>query len=125
MKALLINEPGKSSLVELEQPIPAADEVLIRIDRIGFCGSDLSTFRGLNPLVNYPRIPGHEIGATIETKGAEVPDEFQIGQHVFVEAVGLPQTFRSAVDEVCFAGRVVYIGWSKAPVAYETKYFIV
>ena len=73
---------------------------MIRIDRIGFCGSDLSTFRGLNPLVKYPRIPGHEIGATIETKGNDVPAEFQIGQHVLV----LPYTACGSCS-ACLQGR--------------------
>jgi threonine dehydrogenase-like Zn-dependent dehydrogenase len=43
---------------------------------------------------------------------------------VIIEAIGLPQTFRSAVDEVAFTGRVVYIGYAKEPVAYETKLFV-
>ena len=43
---------------------------------------------------------------------------------MIVEAIGLPQTFQAAVGEVCFAGRVVYIGYAKAPVEYETKYFV-
>jgi threonine dehydrogenase-like Zn-dependent dehydrogenase len=43
---------------------------------------------------------------------------------VIIEAIGLPQTFRSAVDEVAFTGRVVYIGYAKEPVAYETKWFV-
>jgi threonine dehydrogenase-like Zn-dependent dehydrogenase len=46
------------------------------------------------------------------------------GPDVVIEAVGLPQTYRAAVDEVCFAGRVVYIGYAKAPVEYESKNFI-
>jgi threonine dehydrogenase-like Zn-dependent dehydrogenase len=46
------------------------------------------------------------------------------GPNVVVEAIGLPQTFQAAVNEVCFAGRVVYIGYAKAPVEYETKYFV-
>ena len=33
-------------------------------------------------------------------------------------------TYRMAVQEVCFAGRVVYIGWAKAPIEYETKFFV-
>ena len=41
-----------------------------------------------------------------------------------IEAVGLPETFRMAVEEVGFAGRVVYIGYAKEPVAYETKLFV-
>jgi threonine dehydrogenase-like Zn-dependent dehydrogenase len=52
-----------------------------------------------------------------EITGGEGPD-------VMIEAIGLPQTFRAAVDEVAFAGRVVYIGYAKEPVAYETKLFV-
>jgi len=45
------------------------------------------------------------------------------GADVVIEAVGLPATFTQSVDLACFSGRVVYIGYSKAPVSYETKYF--
>ena len=41
---------------------------------------------------------------------------------VVIEAVGLPQTFTQAIDVVDFSGRVVYIGYCKEPVIYETKY---
>lgn len=273
MQALVIQAPGETAVVELDQPTPAAGEVLVRVHRLGFCGSDLSTYRGVNPLVGYPRIPGHEVGATIAALGREVPDTWQVGQEVLVlpytscgkcaacrrrrfnccqfnqtlgvqrdgalaefitapveklltapklslaelalvepltigfhavdrgqvaavdtvavlgcgaiglgaiagaavrgarviavdideqklalaqkcgaalaihsgneslhdrlqqltgghgpevviEAIGLPQTFQAAVSEVSFAGRVVYIGYAKAPVEYETKYFV-
>jgi 2-desacetyl-2-hydroxyethyl bacteriochlorophyllide A dehydrogenase len=273
MKAWAIVEPGKTALVEKEKPSQAADEVLVKIHTVGYCGSDLNTFRGLNPLVKYPRVPGHELAGTIEARGKNVPAEWPaglevtmspytscgkcsacrqkrfnccrhnetlgvqregglaefvvtpwqklyrspklsmrelalvepltIGFHavdrgrvterdtvlifgcgaiglgaiagaavrtariiavdvddaklelakkcgareiinsqknslheqlekltdgdgpeVVVEAVGLPQTFRSAVEEAGFAGRVVYIGYAKAPVSYETKYFV-
>jgi threonine dehydrogenase-like Zn-dependent dehydrogenase len=46
------------------------------------------------------------------------------GPDVIIEAVGLPATFRAAVEEVVFTGRVVYIGYAKAPVEYETKLFV-
>jgi threonine dehydrogenase-like Zn-dependent dehydrogenase len=46
------------------------------------------------------------------------------GPDVIVEAIGLPQTFRAAVEEVAFTGRVVYIGYAKEPVAYETRLFV-
>lgn len=274
MKTLLIDAPGRFSYGEKSLPAPAPGEVLLRILRLGFCGSDLGTFRGGNPLVTYPRIPGHEIAATIEAVTAGVPPEFTPGQAVTVmpytncgrcsacrqkrfnacrhnqtlgvqqdgafashltvpweklvparslglseltlveplavgfhavargrvaaadtvlvfgcgmiglgaiaaaglhrratviavdiedaklalarqagathtinsrnenlhdrlqaitggngpdvaiEAVGNPATFTAAVDEVCFAGRVVYIGYAKAPVSYETKFFV-
>lgn len=45
------------------------------------------------------------------------------GADVVIEAVGLPETFTRAIDIACFGGRVVYIGYSKAPVTYDTKLF--
>ena len=41
-----------------------------------------------------------------------------------IEAVGNPVTFRAAVEEVAFTGRVVYIGYAKEPVEYETRLFV-
>ncbi|HZD49491.1 MAG TPA: zinc-binding dehydrogenase, partial [Silvibacterium sp.] len=46
------------------------------------------------------------------------------GPDVIIEAVGRPDTFRAAVEHVAFAGRVVYIGFVKEPVAYETRLFV-
>ena len=274
MNALVITEAGKTAYIEHSKPVPAPGEVLLQVKRVGFCGSDLNTFRGGNPLVTYPRIPGHEIGAVIAEVTDGVPAEFKPGMittvlpyttcgkcsscrsgrvnacknnqtlgvqrdgaftefftapweklvrsdklditehtlveplsvgfhaveggrvtsgdtvlvfgcgmiglgaisgaallagarviavdvddaklalarkagaaetinsmsedlhqrlqdltngdgpNVVIEAVGLPATFRAAVDEVCFAGRVVYIGYAKEAVSYETKYFV-
>ncbi len=274
MKAISITNPNQSELVEIPAPAaPGAGEILLRVRQVGYCGSDLTSFRGLNPMVSYPRIPGHEIGATIEELGSDVPEQWSVGQkvlvspytscgqcaackagrfntcrsnetmgvqrdgamteylvvpheklftsdilsleemalvepltvgfhavargevtsedsvvvfgcgaiglgviagasarnakviavdiddeklalakrcgaadtinsmkedlhdrlqamtdgegpNVMIEAVGLPATFKACVEEVCFAGRVVYIGYAKAAVAYETKYFV-
>jgi len=274
MKALTITDAGQTCSVEHPEPSPAPGEVLLQIKRLGYCGSDLNTFRGFNPLVTYPRIPGHEIGAVIAAVTDGVPAQFKpgmtttvlpystcgdcpacrsgranacrnnqtlgvqrdgaladylsvpwqklvrsdalsitehamveplsVGFHavergrvtaadtvlvfgcgmiglgaisgaalrhgarviavdvdhaklalagkagavetinsktenlhekllaltngdgpgVVIEAVGLPATFRAAVDEASFAGRVVYIGYAKEPVSYETKYFV-
>jgi threonine dehydrogenase-like Zn-dependent dehydrogenase len=46
------------------------------------------------------------------------------GVAVAIEAVGLPQTFRLAVDAVCYAGRVVYVGYAKEKVCYDTTNFV-
>jgi len=46
------------------------------------------------------------------------------GVNVVIEAVGLPETFKKAIDLVCFAGRVVYIGYAKEPVEYDTSLFV-
>lgn len=84
MKAFYITEPGKTSLGQLDAPTAAAHEILLRTRLIGLCGTDLSTFRGKNPLVSYPRIPGHEIAATIVETGAEVPAEWAAGMNITV-----------------------------------------
>jgi len=52
----------------------------------------------------------------------EITDGF--GPDVVIEAIGLPATFRAAVEEVAFTGRVIYIGYAKQPVEYETKLFV-
>jgi len=85
MKAFYITEPGKTALRELPQQAPAGvGEILLKTRLIGLCGTDLSTFRGKNPLVSYPRIPGHEIAATIMETGGEVPKEYRAGMNVTV-----------------------------------------
>jgi len=83
MKAIEITEPGKICLSERDKPTPNSGEVLLKINRIGYCGSDLAAFKGLNPLVTYPRVPGHEIGATIAELGKDVTD-WTVGQEVLV-----------------------------------------
>jgi 2-desacetyl-2-hydroxyethyl bacteriochlorophyllide A dehydrogenase len=84
MKALVIDAPGKISLQEVERPHVAAGDVLLRLRYVGFCGSDLSTYLGKNPMVNYPRVPGHEISGVISALGEEVPDNFREGDAVSV-----------------------------------------
>jgi threonine dehydrogenase-like Zn-dependent dehydrogenase len=66
MKALFIQKPGEIAVGSTAAPAPKPGEVLLRVRMIGLCGSDLNTFRGKNPMVSFPRIPGHEIAATVE-----------------------------------------------------------
>ncbi len=84
MKALQIVAPLQVELKEIEKPVCKADEVLLRIRYVGFCGSDLNTYLGRNPMVRMPVIPGHEVGAVIETVGTEVPDFLKPGMNVTV-----------------------------------------
>jgi len=84
MKAFVIEAPGRTKFIEISQPSPGPEEVLLRIQMVGFCGSDLNTYRGKNPLVSYPRIPGHEIAATIEALGSGVPKAIEPGMDVTV-----------------------------------------
>jgi len=85
MRALQIESEGRTRVVSVAEPDLAAGDVLVRIGTVGFCGSDLNSYRGLNPLVTYPRIPGHEIAGTIERVGADVPsDAFPLGAQITV-----------------------------------------
>ena len=73
MQALLIDQAGTARLGAQPRPEPGPADVLLRIRTVGFCGSDLNTYRGLNPLVTYPRVPGHEIAAEVVSIGTDVP----------------------------------------------------
>jgi threonine dehydrogenase-like Zn-dependent dehydrogenase len=101
MKAIVFNRANEIGQVERTEPQPQPGEVLLRIRRVGYCGSDLNAFRGLNPVMKYPCIPGHEIGATIESVTAGVPEKFKPGMAVTV----LPYT-NCGKCSACLSGRV-------------------
>ena len=84
MKTVLINEPGSIEVVSRDNPAASAEEILIKLKYVGFCGSDLNTYLGKNPMVQYPRVPGHEISAEIVEKGSDVPAGFSPGELVTV-----------------------------------------
>jgi len=84
MKAARIIEPGKVEVFEVARPEIGPEEVLIRVRALGLCGSDLNTYRGSNPLVEYPRIPGHEIAGEIVELGKKVSGELNVGQPVTI-----------------------------------------
>src|ERR1700733_3304001 len=72
MKALVLQKPGQAFIETVAEPVVETGEVLLKVRMVGFCGSDLNSFRGLNPLVTYPRILGHEVSATVvEDSGRE------------------------------------------------------
>ena len=85
MLAFRIKSPGNVEVIDLDMPQLRPGEVLIKIDYVGFCGSDLNTFRGKNLMAISPVIPGHEIGGTIEAVGDNVPEGmFTKGMNVTV-----------------------------------------
>lgn len=101
MKALVITQPGQTGVIDIAVPRPAPGEVLLQVRRVGYCGSDLNTFRGANPMVSLPRIPGHEIAAVIAEVTAGVPEGFRPG----VETTLLPYTTCGQCTS-CRSGRV-------------------
>ncbi|WP_285019251.1 zinc-binding alcohol dehydrogenase family protein [Novosphingobium sp. fls2-241-R2A-195] len=63
-------------------PVPAAGEALVRIRRVGICGTDYHIVRGTQPYLSYPRVPGHELAAEIVSAG--VGSEWQPGLRVCI-----------------------------------------
>lgn len=70
MKAIQLEKPLHFRAIEIPEPAaPAAGEALVRVQRIGICGTDLSGYLGKMPFFSYPRIPGHELGVEVLTVG--------------------------------------------------------
>jgi 2-desacetyl-2-hydroxyethyl bacteriochlorophyllide A dehydrogenase len=84
MRALVIDGLESSRFQEIDDVRPGPGELLLDVRHVSLCGSDLSTFKGLNPLAAMPCIPGHEIGAEIICTGADVPSDYAPGKRVIV-----------------------------------------
>jgi hypothetical protein len=70
MKTIVLDEPGRFQLADrADPPAPAPGEALVRVHRVGVCGSDLHAFRGKQPFFTYPRVVGHELGVEIVALG--------------------------------------------------------
>ncbi len=70
MKAIILDQPGQFSTADIPEPQPTAGEAVVRISRVGMCGTDLHAYRGRQPFFTYPRILGHELCAEIVDVGA-------------------------------------------------------
>jgi alcohol dehydrogenase len=85
MKALLLEAPKLFKTVEIEPPSPPGPgEALVRVHRVGICGTDISGYLGKMPFFSYPRIPGHELGVEVIEVGAGVTNVAP-GDHCAVE----------------------------------------
>ena len=65
MKALVCIQPGEFAYKEIETPMAGPGQAIIRIRRIGICGTDLHAFEGTQPYFDYPRILGHELAGDL------------------------------------------------------------
>jgi len=73
MIALQLEKPEHWRTIEIPEPsAPAAGEALVRVHRVGICGTDLSGYLGKMPFFSYPRIPGHELGVEVIAVGEGV-----------------------------------------------------
>lgn len=65
MNVVVCPEPGTLRVEQRPVPTPAADEVLVRVRRVGVCGTDMHIFRGVQPYLTYPRVMGHELSGEV------------------------------------------------------------
>ncbi len=72
MKQAVMTAPGKIEFREVPVPVPAKGEVLIRMMKIGVCGSDIHVFHGKHPYTSYPIVQGHEVSGVVEKVGEGV-----------------------------------------------------
>jgi alcohol dehydrogenase len=73
MKAIQLEKPEQFRRIDIAEPNPPGPgEALVRVHRVGICGSDISGYLGKMPFYSYPRIPGHELGVEVLAVGSEV-----------------------------------------------------
>ena len=73
MKAIVLEKPGQFNRIEIDEPqSPQAGEAMVKVYRVGICGSDVSGYLGKMPFYSYPRIPGHELGVEVMAVGPGV-----------------------------------------------------
>lgn len=73
MKTIVLEQPGRLTVTETDEPsAPGEGEVLVRVRRVGVCGTDIHAYRGEQPFFSYPRILGHELGVEIDAVGPGV-----------------------------------------------------
>jgi 2-desacetyl-2-hydroxyethyl bacteriochlorophyllide A dehydrogenase len=82
LKTLVCISPGHFEYIHKEDPAPAKDHAIIKINRIGICGTDLHAFEGTQPYFNYPRVLGHELSG--EIVDIDNTSEFKKGDTVTV-----------------------------------------
>lgn len=80
----VMTAPGVIEFNEVPTPEPQAGEVLIKIQKIGVCGSDIHVFHGKHPFTSYPVTQGHEVSGEVAALGDGV-DKFHVGQKVTIE----------------------------------------
>lgn len=80
----VMTAPGVIEFREVEKPIAAEGQLLLKVMKIGICGSDIHVYHGKHPFTTYPVTQGHEVSCMVEAIGKGV-EGFHIGQKVTVE----------------------------------------
>jgi L-iditol 2-dehydrogenase len=84
MRQAVMTEPKTIDFREADVPVIQSDQVLVRIMKIGVCGSDMHVYHGVHPYTSYPVVQGHEVSGIVEKTGSNVTD-FSRGDKVTIE----------------------------------------
>lgn len=95
MLEIVLDSPGNFSQRESEAPVAAGQCALVRVHRVGICGTDLHAFKGRQPFFSYPRVLGHELG--VEVVSAPLGSELKPGDLCAVEPYVNCQECRSCL----------------------------
>lgn len=87
MRRILLNAPGEFVDLTVPRPVPSSGQALVRIHRVGVCGSDFHALAGRHPIYTYPRVLGHELSGEIveapeNTRGLRPGDRCAIEPYV-------------------------------------------
>ncbi|HCG63827.1 MAG: hypothetical protein A2Y31_04980 [Spirochaetes bacterium GWC2_52_13] len=100
MKAFAIEKKEQCTFTTIDHTAPKEGEIVVAVKVLGLCGSDLKTYQGHNPMVEYPIIPGHEIACEVVEVGPGVPAGISVGSRGTV----MPYT-RCGICPACKSGR--------------------
>ena len=103
MKAAYVTGIKETEICEIDKPVPQKGEVLIKIEAVGICGSDLHLFLGAHAFRKPPVIMGHEMAGTVCELGEGVT-KFQLGDRVTVNpsvSCGECSTCRRGLENIC------------------------
>lgn len=109
MRKILLNAPGEFIEIKAPRPVPASGEALVRIHRVGVCGSDFHALAGKHPVYTYPRVLGHELSGEIvevpsNTRGLQVGDRCAIEPYI---SCGACRTCKAGRTNCCEQLRLI------------------
>ncbi len=109
MRQAVMTSPGKIDIREVPAPVPGDGEVLLRIRRIGVCGSDIHVYHGLHPYTSYPVVQGHEVSGIVEALGPGVADVAIGAFATFMPQIVCGECFpcRNGMYHICDSLRVM------------------
>jgi L-iditol 2-dehydrogenase len=109
MRQAVMTSPGVIEFADVGKPQPGPGQLLLRIRRIGVCGSDIHVYHGLHPYTSYPVVQGHEVSATVAELGPDVTG-FKPGDKVVImpqEVCGECYPCRHGMYHICESLKVM------------------